>query len=197
MNSVLKKRIRLSEWAKLNSYTQKGAYLLWKRGKFPYSTIQLPSGMVLVEVDEFEKDKECIIYARVSSNDQKEDLERQANRLKDFAISNGYIIKDIVTEIGSGLNGNRKKLLKILRTDCNIIVENKDRLTRFGFEYIQEALSFSGRKIIVANNCDDIDDLVKDFVDIVTSFCARIYGKRSAKNKANRILKELNENNKK
>lgn len=197
MNSVLKKRIRLSEWAKLNSYTQKGAYLLWRKGKFPYPTIQLPSGMVLVEVDDVEETKECVIYARVSSNDQKEDLERQANRLKDFAITNGYIIKDIVTEIGSGLNGSRKKLLKVLRTDCNIIVENTDRLTRFGFEYIQEALSFNGRKVIVVNKCDDGDDLVKDFVDIVTSFCARIYGKRSAKNKANRILKELNENSKK
>lgn len=58
MNSALKKRIRLSKWAKLNSYTQKEAYLLWKKGKFSYSTIQLPTGMVLVEVDEFEKDKE-------------------------------------------------------------------------------------------------------------------------------------------
>lgn len=156
----------------LNSYTQKGAYLLWRKGKFPYPTIQPLSCMVLVEVDDVEETKECVIYARVSSNDQKEDLEGQAKRLKDFAISNGYIIKNIVTE-------SRKKLLKVLRTDCNIIVENTDRLTRFGFEYIQEALSFSGRKIIV------------------TSFCARIYGQRSAKNKANRILKELNENNKK
>lgn len=197
MNSALKKRIRLSEWAKLNSYTQKGAYLLWRSGKFPYPTVQLPSGMVLIEVNDIDIAKPLVIYSRVSSSDQSEDLERQSSRLREFANSNGMIVSEVVKEIGSGLNGKRQKFLKLLRTDCDILVEYPDRLTRFGFEYIQEALLFSGRRIIVANKDENNLDLVKDFIDVVTSMFARIYGKRSARNKANKLVKDLHENNKK
>jgi putative resolvase len=78
-------------------------------------------------------------------------------------------------------------------TVSHIIVEHRDRLTRFGFDLIQSTLEASGRKVVVMNDAELSDDLVRDFVEIVTSMCARIYGKRSGKRKAERALKALDE----
>jgi len=131
-----------------------------------------------------------VLYARVSSSGQKEDLTRQLQRLRTYAAVKGLIINKEVTEIGSGMNGRRKKLLKILKDPSisTIIVEHRDRLTRFGFEYLSNALQASQREIIVVNQTEDVTDLVQDMVDVLTSFCARLYGQRSAKNRAKRAL---------
>ena len=118
-----------------------------------------------------------------------EDLERQVERLKLFAAAKGFIVSEIVTEIGSRLNQNRTKINKILsdNTITNILVEHRDRLTRFGFDLINSSLKASNREITVMNETEEEMDLVQDFIDVVTSMCAKIYGKRSAKNKTNRI----------
>ena len=91
-----------------------------------------------------------------------------------------------VIEIGSGLNGHRPRLLKLLadRKVTTIIVEHRDRLARFGSDYIEAALAASGRKLVVVDPGEMKNDLVQDMIDVLTSFCARLYGKRSARNKA-------------
>jgi predicted site-specific integrase-resolvase len=71
-------------------------------------------------------------------------------------------------------------------------VEHKDRLTRFGFKYIESLMELQGRKIEVINNLDDKDDLIQDFVSVITSFCARIYGQRRSKRSTEKLIKELN-----
>ena len=108
-------RIKLSEWAKTNNYSYKGAYRLWKSGRFPLKTIQLETGTILVEQELKSAIKNTVIYCRVSSHDQKSDLDRQEERLKVFASSQGYIVQKTFKEIGSGLNGKRNKLLSILK----------------------------------------------------------------------------------
>ncbi|MDP2993998.1 MAG: IS607 family transposase, partial [Anaerolineales bacterium] len=95
-----------------------------------------------------------------------------------------------VAEIGSGLNGKRPRLLKVLvdRSVGAILVEHRDRLARFGSEYIEAALQASGRRIIVVDQAEMQDDLVQDMIDVLTGFCARLYGRRAAKNRAKRAL---------
>ncbi len=95
-----------------------------------------------------------------------------------------------MTEVGSGLNGNRSKLLQLLKdksVDC-IVVEHRDRLSRFGFEYLEALMQVSGRSILVIDENELKDDLVQDMIDVLTSFCARLYGRRSAKNRAKKAL---------
>ena len=114
----------------------------------------------------------------------------------DYANAKGYKTKYNIKEIGSGLNDSRPKLIQLLSdNDIDIIlVEHKDRLTRFGFKYIETLLELNGRKIEVINNIDDDkDDLIQDFISIITSFCARIYGQRRCKRKTEKIIKELND----
>jgi len=100
-----------------------------------------------------------------------------------------------MTDIGSGLNGRRKGILKLLadQTATHIVVEHRDRLARFGSEMIAAALEASGRQIVVVNQTEFKDDLVQDFVDVVTCLCARIYGRRAAKNRAEKALKAASE----
>ena len=97
-------------------------------------------------------------------------------------------------EVGSGVSDNRKQLLKLLTDDgySKIIVEHKDRLTRFGFNYIDTLFRQYGRSIEVVNEAaNDRDDLMQDFVSIITSFCARLYGQRQSRRKTEKIIAEL------
>lgn len=184
--------MKLSQWAKQNGLSYQTAHNMFKNNKLPVKAEQLPTGTILIHENEKVnniQDIKTVLYARVSSNDQKEDLERQVERLKLFAAAKGFVITDIVTEIGSGLNQNRSKINKILSDPSinNIVVEHRDRLTRFGFDLIQSTLSANNRSITLMNELEEDMDLVQDFIDVVTSMCARIYGKRSAKNKADKI----------
>lgn len=104
----------------------------------------------------------------------------------------------MVKEVGSGVNDNRRKLLKLLAnpTIMVIVVEHKDRLTRFGFRYIETLLEHQGRRVEVVNLANNgREDLVDDLVAIIYSFCARLYGQRRAKRKTEQIVKELEANN--
>nr|WP_289626244.1 IS607 family transposase [Brockia lithotrophica] len=133
------------------------------------------------------------LYYRVSSSDQKADLERQVVRLLKFANAQGLSVGKTVKEIGSGLNGRRKELLKLL-SDPNvttIVVEHRDRLTRFGFEFLEAALWAQGRRILVVEEREVDDDLVRDMTEVLTSLAARLYGKRSAKRRAKKALEAL------
>jgi len=192
------KRVKLSEYAKLHSVTYRTAWNWYKAGKIK-NAFKDEYGNVLVEIEEetpFEN--KAAIYARVSSNENKSNLEAQTERLKQYAIAKGYQIVHIVKEVGSGVNDNRKKLLKLLQQDDYgiLLVEHKDRLTRFGFNYIKTLLEKDKKRIEVVNEAeDDKSDLMQDLVSILYSFNARLYGLRRSKRKTKKIIKCLEEDN--
>lgn len=127
---------------------------------------------------------------------KKDDLERQAQRCTDFCIANGYIIGKVIKEIASGMNEKRPKLIKLLSSNPkHIIIENKDRLTRFGFNYFEELLPKMNCKLTVINrNSKEEDDLMKDLISVITSFCCRLYGLRKGQNKAKNIKELIKKN---
>jgi predicted site-specific integrase-resolvase len=187
--------MKLADWARQQGIDYKTAYRWFRQGILPVPARQLPTGTILVQPPGVEGVRGVALYARVSSNDQKTDLERQLARLVQHATESGLNVAKCVTEIGSGLNGHRPKLLKLLgdREISGIVVEHRDRLARFGAEYIEAAMTLSGRRLIVVDEDEMKDDLVQDMFDVLTSFCARLYGRRSAKNKAKRALEAVQE----
>lgn len=188
------KTIKLSQWAKANNYTYTGAYLKFKRGGIPNS-FQDKEGSIFIEILDPLKPKtnNCIIYARCSSSKQKEDAVRQLKRLQEFANAQGFVIIDSYIEIASGMNDDRPVLNKILdRSDYStLVVENKDRLTRFGFNYIKKLLKNKEINITVMNESSDETDLTTDLISIITSFCGRIYGKRKSKAKKDKLINTI------
>lgn len=183
--------MKLSQWARDNGLSRLTAYKLFHKGQLPVRAEQLASGTILVYPPK-EIVTNCVVYARVSSSDQKADLDRQVARVMEYAAKNNHMVVDTVTEIGSGLNGDLTKLRHILSaTPHHIIVEHRDRLCRFGFDYLEEALRQSKRHIFVADETEVSDDVVRDLHEVIVSMCARLYGKRAAANKAARALAEM------
>ncbi len=175
--------MKLSDYARKIGITYKTAHRLWKAGQL--DAYQLPTGTSIVREAQ-PAATGVATYARVSSADQKADLARQADRLRDSA---AYIITREVREIASGVNDSHPKLAAIL-SDAQIgiiIVEHRDRLTRFGFNYIRLLLEQQKRRIEVINTTDTGNDLVDDFVAVITSMAARLYGRRHARNQSERI----------
>lgn len=188
--------MKLSVWARKQGISYKTAWRLFASNKLPVSAEQLATGTIIVKVPESlleTRPSSAVLYARVSSSDQKQDLDRQLSRLVEYATSQGLQVILAIKEVGSGLNGKRPKLLSILGNPDikTVVVEHKDRLVRFGFEYLEALFKASGRRIIVVDESEMKDDLVQDMVDVLTSFCARLYGRRSARNRAEKALKEI------
>jgi len=96
----------------------------------------------------------------------------------------------VVTEVGSALNGHRRKFLSLLRDKevATILVEHRDRFCRFGAEFVEAALAAQGRRLVVVDPSELDDDLVRDATELLTSLCARLYGRRSAANRAQRAV---------
>ncbi|HHY80238.1 MAG TPA: IS607 family transposase [Thermoanaerobacter sp.] len=190
--------MKLSEWAKKMGISYRRAWQMFKDGKLPNAR-QLPTGTIVVLEEENNiqpEPKTVAIYARVSSHENKDNLERQAERLKEYAIAKGYQIKHIVKEVGSGVNDTRSKLINLLKKkDYSILlVEHKDRLTRFGFNFIRLLCEEQKKTIEVVNNAEEEkEDIIQDFVSIIYSFSAKLYGLRRAKRKTEKIIKEIME----
>jgi len=141
-----------------------------------------------------DKVQKVIIYARVSTPQRKSNLETQKERLISYANAKGYNVHKVCIEIGSGFNDNRPKLQKILKDlDFTILlVEHKDRLTRVGFNYMESLLEKLDKKIEVVNNVDtDENDIIQDFISIITSYTARIYGNRRKGRKTEALISDL------
>lgn len=189
------KNIRLKKWAELNGYTYRGAWNAYSNGKIPGAYI-LPSGSIVVPCEELEKQKpeKIVVYSRVSSPKQKPDLDSQAKRIADFCAANGWVVSAVFKEVASGLNDDRRLLNSIL-SDVHvtkIVVEHKDRLTRFGFNYIEKLLKMRGCEVVVINRQEvEADDLMTDFVSIITSMVARLYGLRRSKRQTELLIREL------
>ncbi|SIH25344.1 resolvase [Mycobacteroides abscessus subsp. abscessus] len=156
----------------------------------PVPARRLDSGTIWVDVAETSAAGRVVVYARVSSRDQRSDLDRQVARLTQWATENGYVIGEVVTEVGSGLNGKRPKIRRVLSDPSAsvVVVEHRDRLARFGVEDLEAALSAQGRRIVVADVGETDDDLVRDMIEVLTSMCARLYGRRGARNRAMRAV---------
>mgnify|MGYP001045474802 CR=1 FL=1 len=140
------------------------------------------------------KDEKVVIYCRVSSSENKNNLETQKERLINYCAARGYKIHKIITEIGSGINDDRPKLSKLITDNdyIKIVVEHKDRLTRLGFNYFTLFTNVLNKEIEVINPANtDKEDLIEDFISIITSFCSRIYGKRRSKRKTEKIINDL------
>uniref|UniRef100_A0A6M3X8G3 Putative resolvase domain containing protein n=2 Tax=viral metagenome TaxID=1070528 RepID=A0A6M3X8G3_9ZZZZ len=181
--------MKLADWAREQGIDYKTAYRWFRAGILPVPARQLPTGTILVDPGQ-PTTPGVALYGRVSSSDQKNDLDRQLARLSSFAADQNLLVTNVAGEIGSGLNGHRKRLLALLRDPKvgGIVVEHRDRLARFGSEYIEAAMSASGRRLIVLDSGELKDDLVQDMIDVLTSFCARLYGRRAAKNRAKRAM---------
>jgi putative resolvase len=184
--------MKLSQWALKNGLTYKTAYNLFKAGNLPCKATQLATGTILVEETNLEiKEIKTYIYCRVSSYQNKSNLDLQAKRCIDFARINGWQVEKVIKEVASGMNDSRSKLLKLFdKTPKRIIVEHKDRLTRFGFKYFEKLLPLINYELVVINrDQEDEKDLLKDLVSIITSFCCRLYGLRRGTNKIKNIKK--------
>lgn len=143
--------------------------------------------------------KKIVLYARVSSAGQKPDLENQLKYLKDFAAGKGLSIDEILTDVGSALNYKRKNLLKlcgmVTRGEVQtVVIADKDRLVRFGFDFFEDLFSKFGCEILIANKAEDMSpaqELTEDLISIVQHFAAKLYGQRTYKaRKLTRTVKE-------
>src|SRR5215469_4321691 len=186
--------MKLSQYVKQQGMSYSTALRWWHQGVI--RGYQAPSGTIVVEMETQSQPKEerVVIYARISSPEHKENLEGQVERLLQYCTVRGYQVTQVVKEIASGLNDNRPKLLALLkdRQATRIVVEHKDRLTRFGFHYLETLLEIQGRTIEVVNVAEnDKEDLLADLVTIVYSFTARLYGQRRAKRKTEAIVAQL------
>lgn len=188
---VLIGAVNLADWAESVGVNRHTAYRWFREGTLPVPAERV-GRLILVKAAGAASASSggVVVYARVSSHDQRADLDRQVARLSAWVTGQDLTVKQVVTEVGSGLNGKRPKLRRILSDpDAKVIVvEHRDRLARFGVEHLEAALSAQGRRIVVADPGETTDDLVRDMIEVLTSMCARLYGRRGARNRAMRAL---------
>jgi putative resolvase len=188
--------MKLRDWAKQQGVSYRTAWRWFHDGRVPVR--QMPSGTILAgtkgPAPVPAEPHSVVVYTRVSSSENRVNLDTQADRVSSFCIANGWRIASVVKEVGSGVNDRRPKLMSLLRNPeaAVIVVEHRDRLTRFGFHYIETFLAQQGRSILVLNEAGgEHEDIIQDFVAIVTSFCARLYGQRRSKRNTECLIEEL------
>ncbi|MEV8541032.1 IS607 family transposase [Streptomyces sp. NPDC051572] len=185
--------MNLTEWARVQGIAPRTAYRWFREGTLPVPAERVGPRTILVNIDANTSPSVTGgvgLYARVSSPDQKPDLERQTARLSAWAAKAGQKVVRIEFETASGMNGCRAKARRLLADPAvtTVVVEHKDRLGRMNVELIEAALSATGRRLVVLDDGEVEDDLVRDMAEVLTSFCARLYGRRSAKNRARKAL---------
>ncbi|MFJ4642005.1 IS607 family transposase [Streptomyces bobili] len=185
--------MKLTEWARAQGVHPQTAYRWFREGTLPVPAQRVGPRMILVNV-EVNAAPEVVggvgLYARVSSRDQKADLERQVARLSAWAAGAGHRVVRVEAETGSGMNGARFKARRLLADPevTTVVVEHRDRLGRMNTELVEAALEASGRRLAVLDEREAEEDLVRDMVEVLTSFCARLYGRGSAKNRGHKAL---------
>jgi len=182
--------VNLKQWAERQGVSYATARRWFAAGTLPVQARRV-GGLILVgETSAAGSAGNAVVYARVSSAGQEADLDRQVARVTAWATGRGIAIGGVVTETGSALNGKRGKFLALLRDPAVsvIVVEHRDRFARFGAEYVEAALAASGRGLLVVDPAGVDEDLVRDATEILTSLCARRYGRRAAANRAARAV---------
>jgi putative resolvase len=190
--------MKLSAYAKQLGISYHTAWRMWERGELAGQ--QLPSGTIIVDVPAPATPTrlpKVAVYARVSSAENRKNLEGQAERVAAFCTARGWQVAKVVKECGSGVNDQRPQFLALLADTSitRIVVEQKDRCSRFGVASIQTLLKVQGRELVIVNEAEEgQEDLMQDFVAIITSFCARLYGRRRASRKKTQLLAALEVN---
>ncbi len=165
--------------------------------RYNSDTIMRISGKELPQIEK--DDRVTIAYARVSSQDQKEDLKRQAQVLELYCAEHGYKY-ELITDLGSGMNYYKKGLTALISRILDdgvkrLVLTHKDRLLRFGAELIFSICEAKGVEVVIINRGEEKasfeEDLAKDVLEIITVFSARLYGSRSGKNR--KIIEKLQE----
>jgi putative resolvase len=187
--------MKLKDYARQQGVSYRTAWRWWKAGKLHGH--QMDTGTILIETEpaaQVHAGQWVAIYARVSSAENTSNLDSQAERLSAYCAARGYQIAKVVKEVGSGINDARPQLLALLEAQSIglIVVEHKDRLTRFGFRYLDTLLKTQGRALEVVNQAENgTEDVLADLTAIIYSFCARLYGQRHAKRTTEVIVCEL------
>lgn len=183
--------MNLATWAERNGVARVISYRWFHAGVLPVPARRV-GRLILVDepAGETALQPRTAVYAGVSSADQNADLDRQVARVAAWATAQQIPVDKVVTEVGSALNGHRGKFGALLRdlAVTRIVVEHRDRFCRFGSEYVEAALAAQGRELMVVDSTEVDDDLVRDMTEILTSMCARLYGKRAAANRARRAI---------
>jgi putative resolvase len=185
--------MNLTEWARAQGVAPRTAYRWFREGTLPVPAERVGPRTILVNIDANTSPSGAGgvgLYARVSSHEEKADLERQIARLSAWAAKAGHKVVRVESEIVSGMDGGRAKARRLLAdpTVTTVVVERKDRLGRMNVDLVEAALSATGRRLVVLDDGEIEDDLVRDMVEVLTSFCARLYGRRSAGNRAEKAL---------
>jgi putative resolvase len=184
--------MRLRDWAAQQGIHYQTAWKWFRDGKLPVPAVQTPSGTILVQPDTSSRPGGGLgLYARVSSHDQRADLDRQVARLTQWATTGGVPLARVEAEVASGMTGRRAKLRRLLADPAvtTVVVTHRDRLARMNSELVEAALAAHGRRLVVLDDGEVTDDLIRDMVEVLTSFCARLYGRRSARNRAQKALR--------
>jgi len=187
--------VNLTEWARRQGVHPQTAYRWFRNGTLPVPAVRVNERTVLVAPAAIGAETPVALglYARVSSHDQRSDLDRQVARLSEWAARAGNPVVRVEVEVGSGMNGCRSKLRRLLADPrvTMVVVEHRDRLARMNAELVEAALSAHGRRLVVLDDGEGEvdDDLVRDMLEVLTSFCARLYGRRSARNRAQKALR--------
>lgn len=184
--------MNLKDWALAQGIHPQTAYKMFREGTLPVAAQRVGTRLILVnpEVVTSAPAEGVGLYARVCSHDQEDDLARQTARLTAWAAQAGHRVVRCEAEVGSGMNGARAKARRLLSDPevTVVVVEHRDRLGRMNTELVEAALSASGRRLVVLDDGEVDDDLVREITEVLTSFCARLYGRRSAMNRAKRAL---------
>ncbi|MFD5495820.1 IS607 family transposase [Streptomyces sp. NPDC127091] len=188
--------MNLTEWARAQGVHPQTAYRWFREGTLPVPARRVGPRTILVNIDSVAVPATVGglgLYARVSSHDQKAGLERQVARLSRWAARAGHRVVRVEPEVGSGMDGRRSRAGRLLADPevTTVVVEHRDRLGRMNTELVEAALSATGRRLVVLEDGeaeDDEDDLVRDMTEVLTTFCARRYGRRSAKRRARAAL---------
>jgi putative resolvase len=182
--------VNLAEWAESVGVNRHTAYRWFREGTLPVPAERVGRLILVRAAPAADPAAGVVVYARVSSHDQRSDLDRQVARLTGWATEHDLKVGQVVCEVGSGLNAKRPKLRRILSDpDAKVIVvEHRDRLARFGVEHLEAALAAQGRRIVVTDPGETTDDLVRDMIEVLTSMCAGLYGRRGARNRAMRAI---------
>ena len=184
--------MKLIDWAVQQGVTYTTAYRWFKKDLIPGAK-QLPTGTILVDdITAVQLVPRTVIYCRVSSATKKADLERQVQRCLDYCAAKGLSVDKVYKEVASGMNDNRTMFWKMLDSKpTTVVIEHKDRLTRFGFNYIERLLKPSCSIDVINRDHTDESDLLKDLTSVITSFCCRLYGMRRGINKAEELKNGL------
>jgi putative resolvase len=185
--------VNLTDWARTQGIAPRTAYRWFREGTLPVPAERVGPRTILVNVDANTSPSATGgvgLYGRVSSHEQRADLERQVARLSQWAAKAGHQVVRVESEIGSGMNGGRTKARRLLADPkvTVVVIEHRDRLGRMNTELVEAALEAAGRRLVVLDDGEVDDDLVRDMVEMLTSFCARLYGRRSAKTRARKAL---------